>query len=75
MLPRFFDFFEQGGGKVTRLFGGLGLGLAICKAIVELHRGSICAESAGPGLGSMFIVEIPGKALDTAGKGPPDGRA
>ncbi len=66
-LPRIFDFFEQGGVKVTRQFGGLGLGLAICKALVELHRGSICAESAGHGLGSTFTVELPGEVTDTIG--------
>jgi signal transduction histidine kinase len=64
-LPRIFDFFEQGGVKVTRQFGGLGLGLAICKAIVELHSGSIWAESAGPGLGSTFTVELPGATADS----------
>lgn len=65
VLPRIFDAFEQGGMKVTRQFGGLGLGLAICKALVELHRGSIFAESAGPGLGSTFTVELPGAELFT----------
>jgi PAS domain S-box-containing protein len=64
-LPRIFDAFEQGGVNVTREFGGLGLGLAISKALVELHRGSIRAESAGPGQGSTFIVELPGEAADT----------
>jgi PAS domain S-box-containing protein len=68
VLPRVFDFFEQGGVKVTRQFGGLGLGLAICKGLVELHCGSICAESAGPGLGSTFIVELPGEATDRLGQ-------
>jgi PAS domain S-box-containing protein len=61
-LPRIFEAFEQSDTNVTRRFGGLGLGLAICKALVELQRGSICAKSAGPGLGSTFIVEFPGKA-------------
>jgi PAS domain S-box-containing protein len=59
VLPRIFDAFEQGGVKITRRFGGLGLGLAICKALVELHHGTICAESAGPGQGSTFIIELP----------------
>jgi len=70
VLPRIFDFFEQGGVKVTRQFGGLGLGLAICKALVELHRGSICAESAGPGLGATFTVELPGEAVEKRVGGP-----
>ena len=49
---------RQGGVKVTRQFGGLELGLAISKSLVELHRGSIRAESAaGLGQGSTFIVE------------------
>ncbi len=60
VLPRIFNAFEQGDAKVTRQFGGLGLGLAICKALVELHHGSIRAESAGPGQGSTFIIELPG---------------
>jgi PAS domain S-box-containing protein len=69
-LPRIFDAFEQGGIRVTRQFGGLGLGLAISKSLVELHRGSIRAESAGPGQGSTFIVELPGAEIDTVGKAP-----
>ena len=66
---------EQGSVKVTRQFGGLGLGLAICKALLELHRDSICAESAGPGLGSTFIVELSGEATDRVGKEPHHGRS
>jgi PAS domain S-box-containing protein len=69
-LPRIFDAFEQGGVKVTRQFGGLGLGLAISKSLVELHRGSIRAESAGLGQGSTFIVQLPGAEIDTVGKAP-----
>jgi PAS domain S-box-containing protein len=69
-LPRIFDAFEQGGVKVTRQFGGLGLGLAISKSLVELHRGSIRAESAGPGQGSTFIVELPGAKTGAVGKVP-----
>ena len=61
-LPRIFDAFEQGSVAVTRQFGGLGLGLAICKALVGLHAGSIRAESAGPGKGATFIIELPGAA-------------
>ncbi len=59
MLPRIFDAFEQGGTSVTRQFGGLGLGLAICKALVELHQGTIRVESPGEGKGATFIIELP----------------
>jgi two-component system CheB/CheR fusion protein len=44
LLPKVFDAFEQGDVRVTRQFGGLGLGLAISKALIELHRGSIRVE-------------------------------
>jgi PAS domain S-box-containing protein len=69
-LPRIFDAFEQGGLNITRQFGGLGLGLAISKSLVELHRGSIRAESAGLGQGATFIVELPGEEADKVGKAP-----
>ena len=59
MLPRIFDAFEQGGKSVTQKFGGLGLGLAICKALVELHQGTIRVESPGEGKGATFIIELP----------------
>ena len=58
-LPRIFGAFEQGGRGITRRFGGLGLGLAISKAIVELHGGSIEATSEGLGRGSVFTVRLP----------------
>jgi CheY-like chemotaxis protein len=60
MLPRIFDAFEQGEG-ITRQFGGLGLGLAISKALVELHGGSISVHSDGHGKGATFVVEIPAR--------------
>ena len=59
-LPKIFDAFEQGDVRVTRQFGGLGLGLAISKALVELHRGAIRVESAGIGEGCTVTIEIPG---------------
>jgi PAS domain S-box-containing protein len=59
VLPRIFDAFEQGGERVNRQFGGLGLGLAICQALVDLHGGAIRAESAGEGHGATFILELP----------------
>ncbi|HKO68137.1 MAG TPA: HAMP domain-containing sensor histidine kinase, partial [Burkholderiaceae bacterium] len=59
VLPTVFDAFSQGGEWVTREYGGLGLGLAISKATVEAHGGTITAESGGRGQGSTFTVELP----------------
>lgn len=56
-LPVIFEAFNQGNAS-TQQFGGLGLGLAITKAIVHMHRGSIRADSAGSGRGSTFTVEL-----------------
>jgi CheY-like chemotaxis protein len=61
VLPTIFDPFQQGETTITRKFGGLGLGLAICKGIVEAHGGTIVAESGGPGRGTTFRVAL--KAL------------
>jgi hypothetical protein len=58
-LPRIFGAFEQADQGLNRQVGGLGIGLTICKAIVDLHGGSIRAESAGPGKGARFRVELP----------------
>ena len=63
VLPRIFDAFEQGEPGITRRFGGLGIGLAICKVMLDRHHGSIRAESAGPDRGSTFTVELPALAL------------
>jgi signal transduction histidine kinase len=59
LMARLFNAFEQGEPEVTRQYGGLGLGLAISKAIVDLHNGSIRAESAGPGKGTTMTVTLP----------------
>jgi len=59
VLPRLFKIFEQGGIETTRHFGGLGLGLVISKGIVEMHGGTIKAQSAGPGQGATFTVRLP----------------
>ncbi|MBD3309476.1 response regulator [candidate division KSB3 bacterium] len=56
---RLFTPFEQGDSSTTRHYGGTGLGLALTKRLVELHHGSIWAESDGPGQGSTFTVMIP----------------
>ncbi len=68
VLPHIFNAFEQGGVNITRQFGGLGLGLAICKALVALHHGTIRAESAGVGQGSTFVIELPGRAMTATAK-------
>jgi len=57
MLPRLFDVFEQ--EQKARSFGGLGLGLSICKAVVEMHGGEISAYSEGTGRGATFTVRLP----------------
>lgn len=59
MLPVIFDAFEQGEKTITRQFGGLGLGLAITKNLVQLHHGSIEVTSPGRGRGATFIVALP----------------
>jgi PAS domain S-box-containing protein len=56
LLPRIFDAFEQGGGTITSQYGGLGLGLAICKRVIDLHSGNITAHSEGKGRGATFTV-------------------
>jgi PAS domain S-box-containing protein len=58
-LPLVFDRFSQRDSSRTRAHGGLGLGLAICKQLVELHGGSIRVSSPGAGKGSTFFVELP----------------
>ena len=58
-LPQVFDRFSQKDSSTTRAFGGLGLGLAICKQLVELHGGSIKAASQGEGKGATFSVQLP----------------
>jgi PAS domain S-box-containing protein len=58
LLPRIFDAFEQGDERMTRQFGGLGLGLAIAKAVVEMHGGTISAKSEGRDRGASFTVQL-----------------
>jgi len=58
-LPRVFERYKQANNSTTNRRGGLGLGLAIVKHLVELHAGTIGAESEGEGKGSTFIVTIP----------------
>ncbi|MEO8044113.1 MAG: ATP-binding protein [Spartobacteria bacterium] len=58
-IGRVFDAFEQGDRRVTRQFGGIGLGLAISKAIAESHKGTLTVESAGAGCGATFQLTLP----------------
>lgn len=58
-LPRIFKAFEQGGSDITRRFGGLGLGLTISRALVDLHGGTITAHSEGENRGSTFVLTLP----------------
>jgi two-component system, chemotaxis family, CheB/CheR fusion protein len=62
-LPYIFDRFRQYEASITRKYGGLGLGLTICKQLVEMHGGTIRAESAGTNQGATFIVTLPMPAV------------
>jgi PAS domain S-box-containing protein len=57
--PRIFDAFEQVERSITRQFGGLGLGLAICKSLVEMHGGTIEVHSEGRDKGTTFRIRLP----------------
>ncbi len=58
-LPYVFDYFRQADSTTTRKFGGLGLGLAIVRHLVELHGGTVRADSPGEGQGATFTVKLP----------------
>jgi PAS domain S-box-containing protein len=69
-LPHVFDRFRQADSSMTRVYGGLGLGLALVRELVELHGGRVSAESPGDGAGATFTVRLPlwhGEALATWG--------
>jgi PAS domain S-box-containing protein len=79
-LPHLFERFRQADASAARRHGGLGIGLSIARHLVELHGGTIRAESSGPGRGSMFVVTLPARLpmpaghLQAAGVAPaPDG--
>jgi hypothetical protein len=66
-LPYVFDRFSQRNGPTTRSYGGLGLGLAISKQLVELHGGTVTASSHGEGKGSTIVVMLPLAAPGSGG--------
>lgn len=70
-LPHVFERFRQADGSATRTSGGLGLGLAIVRHLVELHGGTIAAMSEGLGKGATFTVRLPSVVESRPGDGPP----
>ncbi len=65
-LPFVFDRFRQGDSSTTRAQGGLGLGLAIVRHLIDLHGGSVIAESAGRNRGTRFTVTLPARQPEFA---------
>ncbi|HEY3583542.1 MAG TPA: PAS domain S-box protein, partial [Casimicrobiaceae bacterium] len=74
-LPHVFGRFTQQDSTPSRKYGGLGLGLAISKQLVELHGGSISAKSAGEGQGATFIVRLPLVLVDAGERFPEEGES
>ena len=73
LLPHVFDLFTQAERTPDRAQGGLGLGLALVRSLVQLHGGRVRAGSGGVGQGSTFVVELPLAAAPTAGEAPVSG--
>jgi CheY-like chemotaxis protein len=68
MLPRVFDLFAQAEQPLDRSVGGLGIGLALSRSLVDMHGGSIAAASEGHGRGAQFTVRLP---IEATGTPPP----
>jgi two-component system CheB/CheR fusion protein len=66
LMPRIFDMFTQADRTLDRTLGGLGIGLTLVRRLVELHGGSVTAQSEGPGQGSEFAVYLPATAARSA---------
>lgn len=71
MLPRVFDLFAQVDHTLGRAQGGLGIGLALVKRLIQLHGGSVEARSDGPGKGSEFLVRLPRPRTEPRSSSPP----
>jgi PAS domain S-box-containing protein len=71
-VPHLFERFVQEDASSSRKYGGLGLGLSLVKHIAELHGGRVTAESAGPGRGATFTVELPLRPASVATRALPD---
>ncbi|HUP37138.1 MAG TPA: GAF domain-containing protein [Candidatus Limnocylindria bacterium] len=69
-LPHVFERFRQAESSTNRAYGGLGLGLAIVRHLVELHGGSVAVQSEGEGQGATFSVRLPVAAIRTAERAP-----
>jgi PAS domain S-box-containing protein len=77
LLPHIFQLFVQGDRTLDRSQGGLGVGLAICKQLIEMHRGTVTAHSDGVGRGATFEIRLPlteGPAEEASGPRVPAGR-
>ncbi len=71
LVPKVFDLFSQGERTPDRSQGGLGLGLALVKRLVEMHGGTVAARSEGPGKGSEFSVRLPALPAEAEKPRPP----
>jgi len=72
LVPHVFDLFVQGQRGLDRQQGGLGLGLAVARTLIELHGGTITAQSDGPAHGSRFVVRLPAASAEAPQVIPPD---
>ena len=68
-LPFVFDRFRQADSSATRVTGGLGIGLAIVRHLVEMHGGTVQAESEGLGKGARFVIRLPAHGISSE-RGP-----
>ncbi|MGC4060782.1 MAG: ATP-binding protein [Aquabacterium sp.] len=71
LLPTIFELFTQIRPDSAKRHGGMGIGLALARSLVDLHGGTVTAESAGPGTGSTFIIRVPAASLTAQAARPP----